>query len=148
MYRFSGLFFFYRLLIFGLNFTDYWFFAKFCDWLAISGHTFYWLAIFGSKFYRLAVFGCYWLAISEVSHSDPRSYGHVMPRQSVHLNTILFLGKLEQVFHAHTFACIILTTTLLDRINAGEWPEKLFHESMGPGQDWTSNPWVCSQNRT
>ena len=107
MYRFSGLiFFFYRLLIFGLNCTDYWFFAKFY-WLAISGHTFYWLAIFGSKFYRLAVFGCYWLAISEISHWEPHSYGHVMSGQSVHLTTILFLGKLEQVLRAHTFACII-----------------------------------------
>ena len=29
----------------------------------------------------------------------------------------------------------------------GEWPYKLFHESMGPGWDQTRDPWICRQTR-
>ena len=52
----------------------------------------------------------------------------VMWGRSVHLTTLFFLGKLEQVLRTHTFACNFLneSTTLLERIQIGGIPERIF----------------------
>ena len=52
-----------------------------------------------------------------------------------------------------TYFRLYLTTTLLERFSGREENDRRnyfmikLHESMGPGQDRTRDPWICSQTR-
>ena len=69
---------------------------------------------------------------------------------SVHLTT-LFPGQVTSTLC--TYFCLKLTTTLLEWLSGREENDGRnyfminLQESMGPGQDWTRDPWICSQTR-
>ena len=85
----------------------------------------------------------------------PKSTVMVMAGWSVHLTTLFSWASLnKQLTSAScTYFRLLLTTTLLEWFSGREENDRrnyfmiYLHQSMGPGQDRTRDPWICDQTR-
>ena len=76
------------------------------------------------------------------------SYGH--PCKVISPNHTFFLGKLDYAVNQYFVHILrlLLTTTILELAGGRRNYFMInLHESTGPGQNQTRDPWICSQTR-